>query len=218
MAPRRRGGAGDRGLNDKGEQMPGLVEGKAGLVTGSAGGIGRATALALAREGAAGVLVTDLASRRAGRRGDGAPHRAGGRPRASSWPATSPSPPTARRSSRQTVEAFGRLDFAHNNAGVELQATRRRHRGGRLGRACIARQPQGRLAGHEVPDPADARARRRLDRQHRLAGRADGRPVAGRLHRQQARRRRPHPRRRRRGAPTTASASTACAPPRSARR
>ena len=43
--------------------MPGLVEGKAGLVTGSAGGIGRATALALAREGAAGVLVTDLPSR-----------------------------------------------------------------------------------------------------------------------------------------------------------
>jgi NAD(P)-dependent dehydrogenase (short-subunit alcohol dehydrogenase family) len=34
--------------------MPGLVEGKAGLVTGAAGGIGRATALALAREGAAG--------------------------------------------------------------------------------------------------------------------------------------------------------------------
>jgi NAD(P)-dependent dehydrogenase (short-subunit alcohol dehydrogenase family) len=44
--------------------MPGLVEGKAGLVTGSAGGIGRATALALAREGAAGVLVCDLESRR----------------------------------------------------------------------------------------------------------------------------------------------------------
>jgi NAD(P)-dependent dehydrogenase (short-subunit alcohol dehydrogenase family) len=43
--------------------MPGLVEGKAGLVTGSAGGIGRATALALAREGASGVMVTDLASR-----------------------------------------------------------------------------------------------------------------------------------------------------------
>jgi len=43
--------------------MPGLVEGKAGLVTGSAGGIGRATALALAREGAAGLLVTDLPSR-----------------------------------------------------------------------------------------------------------------------------------------------------------
>ena len=49
----------------EGGQMPGLVEGKAGLVTGSAGGIGRATALALAREGAAGVLVTDLP--RAGR-------------------------------------------------------------------------------------------------------------------------------------------------------
>jgi NAD(P)-dependent dehydrogenase (short-subunit alcohol dehydrogenase family) len=40
--------------------MPGLVEGKAGLVTGAAGGIGRATALALAREGAAGVVVNDV--------------------------------------------------------------------------------------------------------------------------------------------------------------
>jgi NAD(P)-dependent dehydrogenase (short-subunit alcohol dehydrogenase family) len=43
--------------------VPGLVEGKAGLVTGAAGGIGRATALALAREGAAGVVVNDLESR-----------------------------------------------------------------------------------------------------------------------------------------------------------
>src|SRR5919197_2354431 len=46
-------------------RLPGLVEGKAGLVTGAAGGGGRATALALAREGAAGVLVCDLEERRA---------------------------------------------------------------------------------------------------------------------------------------------------------
>ena len=68
--------------------MPGLVEGKAGLVTGSAGGIGRATALALAREGAAGVLVTDLRlapGRTARRRCASSSRRAGTR---SSWPAT----------------------------------------------------------------------------------------------------------------------------------
>jgi len=45
--------------------MAGLVDGKAGLVTGAAGGIGRATALTLAREGASGIVVNDLESRRA---------------------------------------------------------------------------------------------------------------------------------------------------------
>ena len=52
--------------------MAGLVEGKSGLVTGSAGGIGRATAIALAREGA-NVLVTGPARARpwTGRRPSG---------------------------------------------------------------------------------------------------------------------------------------------------
>jgi NAD(P)-dependent dehydrogenase (short-subunit alcohol dehydrogenase family) len=40
--------------------MAGLLDGKAGLVTGAAGGIGRAVAIELAREGAAGVVVSDL--------------------------------------------------------------------------------------------------------------------------------------------------------------
>jgi NAD(P)-dependent dehydrogenase (short-subunit alcohol dehydrogenase family) len=102
--------------------MPGLVEGKAGLVTGSAGGIGRATALALAREGAAGVLVTDLASRREDgeetvhlieQEGGHAVFVAGDVTRAADCEAVV----------RHTVQAFGHLDFAHNNAGVELQAT-----------------------------------------------------------------------------------------------
>ena len=44
--------------------MPGMMAGKAGIVTGAAGGIGRATAVAFGREGAA-VVVADLASRRA---------------------------------------------------------------------------------------------------------------------------------------------------------
>ena len=102
--------------------MPGLVEGKAGLVTGSAGGIGRATALALAREGAAGVLVTDLPSRREDgeetvrlleQEGGHAVFVAGDVTVAADCQAVV----------AKTVEAFGRLDFAHNNAGVELQAT-----------------------------------------------------------------------------------------------
>jgi NAD(P)-dependent dehydrogenase (short-subunit alcohol dehydrogenase family) len=42
----------------------------------------------------------------------------------SSSPATSASRTIAARwSSAQTVEAFGHLDFAHNNAGIELQDT-----------------------------------------------------------------------------------------------
>jgi NAD(P)-dependent dehydrogenase (short-subunit alcohol dehydrogenase family) len=101
--------------------MPGLVEGKAGLVTGSAGGIGRATALALAREGAAGVLVTDLSRRADGeetvrlieQEGGHAVFVAGDVSVAADCEALV----------RATVEAFGHLDFAHNNAGVELQDT-----------------------------------------------------------------------------------------------
>jgi len=42
--------------------MAGVMDGKAGLVTGAAGGIGRATAVAFAREGAA-VVVADLEQR-----------------------------------------------------------------------------------------------------------------------------------------------------------
>jgi NAD(P)-dependent dehydrogenase (short-subunit alcohol dehydrogenase family) len=102
--------------------MPGMVEGKAGLVTGAAGGIGRATALALAREGAAGVLVTDLEARREDaletvrlieQEGGHAEFLAG----------DVSVEQDCRAVVAATLEAFGHLDFAHNNAGVELQAT-----------------------------------------------------------------------------------------------
>ncbi len=102
--------------------MPGLVEGKAGLVTGAAGGIGRATALALAREGAAGVMVTDLQSRRA----DGEEtvrliEQDGGH---AAFVAGDVSvEDDCRAVVDATLKAFGHLDFAHNNAGVELQDT-----------------------------------------------------------------------------------------------
>jgi NAD(P)-dependent dehydrogenase (short-subunit alcohol dehydrogenase family) len=91
-------------------------------VTGSAGGIGRATALALAREGAAGVLVTDLEARRPDgeetvrlieQEGGHAVFVAGDVSVEADCEAIV----------RATIEAFGHLDFAHNNAGVELQAS-----------------------------------------------------------------------------------------------
>jgi NAD(P)-dependent dehydrogenase (short-subunit alcohol dehydrogenase family) len=101
--------------------MAGLVEGKAGVVTGSAGGIGRATAIALAAEGAQ-VLVTDLPARTA----DGEETvrlitEAGG---TAVWhPGDVTHDADAKATVDAVVEAFGRLDFAHNNAGIELQAT-----------------------------------------------------------------------------------------------
>jgi NAD(P)-dependent dehydrogenase (short-subunit alcohol dehydrogenase family) len=102
--------------------MPGLVEGKAGLVTGSAGGIGRATAVALAREGAAGVLVADLESRRDD--GEETVHlieQEGGHAVFLAGDVSVEA--DCRAMVMQTIEAFGRLDFAHNNAGIELQDT-----------------------------------------------------------------------------------------------
>jgi NAD(P)-dependent dehydrogenase (short-subunit alcohol dehydrogenase family) len=96
------------------------MEGRAGLVTGAAGGIGRATAVALAREGAS-VLVTDLPDRAA----DGAETvrmivEAGGRALYS--PGDVVMWADHQRLVGETVDAFGALDFAHNNAGIELQA------------------------------------------------------------------------------------------------
>jgi NAD(P)-dependent dehydrogenase (short-subunit alcohol dehydrogenase family) len=101
--------------------MTGLMEGKAGVVTGAAGGIGRATAVALGREGAA-VVVNDLESRGA----DAAQtvalvEAAGGR---GVFVAGDVSKLVDQQALvAAVVDAFGRLDYAVNNAGVELSAT-----------------------------------------------------------------------------------------------
>ncbi|MFT3865104.1 MAG: glucose 1-dehydrogenase [Solirubrobacterales bacterium] len=99
----------------------GLVDGKAGLVTGAAGGIGRAVATTLAEEGAA-VVLTDLESRREG--GEEAVREieaAGGR--ATFVAADVTAEEDQRRLVAETIAAFGSLDFAHNNAGVELHGS-----------------------------------------------------------------------------------------------
>ena len=91
--------------------------GRAALVTGAAGGIGRATAMRLAAEGAR-VLVTDIA--------DGQPvvdeiHAAGGHAAFTYLDVTDE--PAWERAVQRSVDLFGGLDILVNNAGVGDLAT-----------------------------------------------------------------------------------------------
>jgi NAD(P)-dependent dehydrogenase (short-subunit alcohol dehydrogenase family) len=99
----------------------GPLTGKSGLVTGAAGGIGSACALALARAGAA-VLVNDLEQQTEhGEETVELIRQTGGTAIFCAGDVTCSEDHA--RMVRRVVEEFGRLDFAHNNAGVELQAS-----------------------------------------------------------------------------------------------
>jgi NAD(P)-dependent dehydrogenase (short-subunit alcohol dehydrogenase family) len=95
--------------------MPGLLDGKISLVTGAGSGIGRATSLVMAREGAT-VVVSDINADSAEETlsaikeqgGDGMFVHADVS-RANDVEAMV----------GQIVAAYGRLDCAHNNAGIE---------------------------------------------------------------------------------------------------
>jgi NAD(P)-dependent dehydrogenase (short-subunit alcohol dehydrogenase family) len=98
--------------------MAGLLEGKAGLVTGAAGGIGRGIAIELAKEGAF-VLVSDLEGE-ADRAAEtiALVDQAGG---SGAWQACDVTSAEQQDALVATiVRDRGRLDYAVNNAGIAV--------------------------------------------------------------------------------------------------
>ena len=94
--------------------MPGILDGKVALVTGGGNGIGRATALAMAREGAR-VAVADYEAESA-RETVALINAAGGQAISLSGDVTTAADVQAMLDG--TIAAYGRLDCAFNNAGI----------------------------------------------------------------------------------------------------
>jgi NAD(P)-dependent dehydrogenase (short-subunit alcohol dehydrogenase family) len=103
-------------MTDNLDAMAGLMEGKSGLVTGAASGIGRACALRFAAEGAR-VVLADLPSAARGLEQTAEQiTSAGGQ--SEIFMADVADAAANRDLVAHTVSTFGRLDFAHNNAGI----------------------------------------------------------------------------------------------------
>jgi NAD(P)-dependent dehydrogenase (short-subunit alcohol dehydrogenase family) len=94
--------------------MAGMLDGKSALITGGGGGIGRATALAFAREGAR-VAVADLVVE-AARETVARVNATGGQ--AISLSGDMSQDADVRAMIEAVVRAYGRLDCAFNNAGI----------------------------------------------------------------------------------------------------
>ena len=100
--------------------MENKLEGKVAFVTGAGSGIGRATALAFAREGAS-VTVADISEQdnqetvRMIEEEEG--EQLGGRALAVKCDVSKVE--DVRSALDKTIETFGRLDIAFNNAGIE---------------------------------------------------------------------------------------------------
>lgn len=92
-----------------------IFAGKVAFVTGAANGIGRAAALAFAREGAS-VVVADV-SEKGNKETARMAEELGGQALAASCDVTRNE--DIQRALKATIEKFGRLDFAFNNAGIE---------------------------------------------------------------------------------------------------
>jgi NAD(P)-dependent dehydrogenase (short-subunit alcohol dehydrogenase family) len=97
--------------------MPGMLEGKSVLITGGGGGIGRATALAFAREGAR-VAVADLMTE-AAEQTVASINQAGGQAMSLTGDITSAD--VVRETVAKVVATYGRLDCSFNNAGIAPQ-------------------------------------------------------------------------------------------------
>ena len=96
--------------------MPGRLDGTAALVTGASSGIGEATALALAAEGAAVAVVARRGERLRSLAAEIG--RGGGTAHTIEADVTDPSQPAAVVA--EAVDRLGRLDTVVNNAGVML--------------------------------------------------------------------------------------------------
>jgi NAD(P)-dependent dehydrogenase (short-subunit alcohol dehydrogenase family) len=99
--------------------MAGRMSGKVALVTGAGSGIGRASALAFAREGAQ-VVVADVVES-GGQETVRLIRTANGD--AQFVRANIANAQEVEALVQQTVATYGRLDYAHNNAGVEGELT-----------------------------------------------------------------------------------------------
>jgi NAD(P)-dependent dehydrogenase (short-subunit alcohol dehydrogenase family) len=98
----------------EGHDMAGIVEGKVALVTGAGSGIGRATALEFARQGAR-VVAADIVAESASETAELI--RAEGGEAASVFVDITNEAAVAAMV-EFTVDEYGRLDCAHNNAGI----------------------------------------------------------------------------------------------------
>jgi NAD(P)-dependent dehydrogenase (short-subunit alcohol dehydrogenase family) len=94
--------------------MPGILDGKSALITGGGGGIGRATALVFAREGAR-VAVADLDAN-AAQDTVAMVNAIGGQAMSLSGEVTDDR--AVQQMIQSVVAAYGRLDCAFNNAGI----------------------------------------------------------------------------------------------------
>lgn len=94
--------------------------GQVALVTGGAAGIGRATALAFAREGLK-VVVADL-DPVGGEATVAQIREAGGQALFVACDVTKDA--EVRHLHEQAIQAYGRLDYAYNNAGIEIEQSR----------------------------------------------------------------------------------------------